>query len=57
MSFLRPTNQSGGVTSGAGGSGNAVNGYYSAAAVAAGVAAGRTWLSFGSATPADSSGE
>ncbi|KXZ51023.1 hypothetical protein GPECTOR_14g263 [Gonium pectorale] len=49
-SSLRPTSQSGGVSSGAGGSDNAVNGFYSSAAVDAAVSAGRLGVYFGAAT-------
>ncbi|KAG2494222.1 hypothetical protein HYH03_007578 [Edaphochlamys debaryana] len=53
VAALRPTNQSGGAGTGPGGSANAVNGYYSAAAVTAAVGAGLgDSLLYGSATPA-----
>ena len=53
ISSNRPTNQSGGATQGAGGSGNAVNGFYSQSAVDA---AAKPWLAFASATPASYDG-
>ena len=55
VSTNRPTRQAGGLVFGAGGSANAVNGYYSAAAVEAAQKSGETWLSFGtsSASQAD----
>eukprot|EP00198_Chlamydomonas_reinhardtii_P002279 XP_001691615.1 predicted protein [Chlamydomonas reinhardtii] len=51
VALNKPTNQSGGVVTGIGGSNNAVNGYYDSASVAAAPVAGRV-VAFGSATAA-----